>query len=84
MGLNKPTGKMNNIEPSANRRSKMSGTLVGRRISEELYEETLNTLKEEEATATAKSAPAPEGRKLLLRYPPGKAPIYRGICHAPG
>jgi hypothetical protein len=55
----------------------MSGTLVRRRISEELYKEALNSLMEAAATGTVESAALlPKGRMPLLRYPPGKGPLY--------
>jgi hypothetical protein len=65
------------MEPSASGRGKTSGALVRRRISEERYEEALNSLMEAEAVETVESVPLlPEGRKPLLRYPPGQGPLY--------
>jgi hypothetical protein len=69
------------MEPSASGRGKTSGTLVRRRISEELYEEALGNLLEamtlpEGRKKAPPPSPPPEGRMPLLRYPPGKGPLY--------
>jgi hypothetical protein len=65
------------MEPSAGGRGKTSGALVRRRISEERYEEALGSLLEAMARRERrKKAPPPEGRKPLLRYPPGQGPLY--------
>jgi hypothetical protein len=71
------------MEPSADRQGFAVAPLVRRLISAIHYRAALNTLlrdiaKREAAAAPPDPGPGPPSRPPLLRYPPGKGPLYEG------
>jgi hypothetical protein len=76
------------MEPSADRQGFAVAPLVRRRVSKETYTEALHALLDSIARREAAPAPPdpdpdaglpfPASGTPLLRYPPGKGPLYEG------